>query len=76
MAEKYAIINSIINISFFIRRIRPMQPEVKNKKLLSLWSISLFINMIEFDVDAKDDKLLASITSTKQTGIISYQDDP
>lgn len=32
--------------------------------------------MIEFDVDVKDDKLLASITSTKQTGIISYQDDP
>lgn len=34
MAEKYAIINSIINISFFIRRIRPMQPEVNNKKAI------------------------------------------
>ena len=35
MAEKYAIINSIINISFFIRRIRPMQPEVNNKKAIA-----------------------------------------
>ena len=32
MAEKYAIIKTIINISFFIRRILPMQPAVKNKR--------------------------------------------
>lgn len=33
-------------------------------------------NITEFSMYVKDDKLLTSITSNKQTGIISFQDEP
>ena len=33
-------------------------------------------NINEFSMYVKDDKLLTSITSNKQTGIISFQDEP